>query len=98
MENRTYIPITELCRVYKIDIIFFDSLSEYDLIEIVVEEKVAVLPVQQISKLEQILRIHNDLKVNMEGVDVIMNLLHKIDTLEKELYNSKNRLNLYEEE
>jgi hypothetical protein len=98
MENREFIPINELCQVYEIDIVFFDSLLEYDLIEIVIEEETPLLPASAISKLERILRIHRDLHVNIEGVDVILNLLNKLDQLESELDNVKNRLGLYENE
>ena len=40
--------------------------------------------------------MHQELDVNIEGIDVVFNLLQKIDTLQKELTALKNRLNLYE--
>ena len=96
MENRELIPLTELCQVYEIDIVFFDSLLDYELIEITVHNETRVLPVDSLSRLEQIVRIYRDLEVNIEGVDVILNLLKKVNDLELEVRSLKNRLNRYE--
>lgn len=78
--------------------VFFNSLSENDLIEIVVEEETSFLPLSNVSRLEQIVRIHRDLEVNIEGVDIILNLLYQVDQLENELAHIKNRLGFYENE
>ena len=96
MENREFIPITELCRVYEIDLVFIESLSEYELVEVIIQENVHFIPSSNVSRLEQIIRIHRDLNVNIEGVDVILNLLNKVDELENDLVKVKNRLALYE--
>jgi hypothetical protein len=79
-------------------LVFFNSLSENDLIEIVVEEETSFLPLSNVSRLEQIVRIHRDLEVNIEGVDIILNLLYQVDQLENELAHIKNRLGFYENE
>ena len=96
MENREFIPVAELCRVYEIDLVFIESLSEYELVEVIIQENVQLVPISNVSKLEQIIRIHRDLHVNIEGVDVILNLLNKVDKLENELYAVRDRLSLYE--
>ena len=40
--------------------------------------------------------MHQELDVNIEGIDVVFNLLQKIDDLQNELISVKNRLRLYE--
>lgn len=42
------------------------------------------------------IRIHQDLEVNPEGIDVIFNLLRKVDELKNELAAAKNKLRRYE--
>jgi hypothetical protein len=42
------------------------------------------------------IRMHQELDVNIEGIDVVFNLLQKIDGLQNELTALKNRLRLYE--
>jgi hypothetical protein len=96
MENKDLIPITELSRVYQLDLVFFETLFEFDIIEFTIYEEVKLVPLTAIPKLEQIIRIHQELDVNIEGVDVILNLVQKIDQLESEIQNLRNRLDLYE--
>jgi hypothetical protein len=50
----------------------------------------------QISDLEKIIRLHNELNMNLEGIDVVFNLLKKEKALRDELNALKNRLRLYE--
>ncbi|MDO9136514.1 MAG: chaperone modulator CbpM [Lutibacter sp.] len=42
------------------------------------------------------IRMHLDLNINIEGIDIAFNLLQKIDELENELISIKNRLRIYE--
>lgn len=79
------IPISILCEQYKLENAFFKSLTEYDLIDIVVVNEELFLRLEQISNLERILRFHNELEINLAGIEVINNLLQKIDSLEREL-------------
>ncbi|MEZ4805825.1 MAG: chaperone modulator CbpM [Bacteroidia bacterium] len=46
--------------------------------------------------LEKILRLHRDLNVNIEALDVVLNLLNKIDELQLEVNQLNNRLRLHE--
>ena len=96
MENKDLIPITELSRVYQLDLVFFETLFEFDIIEFTIYQEVKLVPLAAIPKLEQIIRIHQELDVNIEGVDIIFNLMTKINQLESEIQHLKNRLNLYE--
>ena len=42
------------------------------------------------------IHIHQDLNVNIEGIDVVVNLLQKMENLQNELISVKNTLRLYE--
>ena len=42
------------------------------------------------------IRLHNELNVNIEGIDVVFNLLEKEKELREELNALKNKLKLYE--
>ena len=44
------------------------------------------------------IRIHRELNVNIEGIDVVFNLLNKVDVLQSEINAVRNRLRLYESE
>ncbi|MEB2775597.1 chaperone modulator CbpM [Algoriphagus sp. D3-2-R+10] len=96
MAQQELILIETLCTHYEIEVSFVDSLSNLGLIEIMTVEQTRFIPQDKISDLEKMIRIHQDLEVNPEGIDVIFNLLRKVDDLKSELAATKNRLNRYE--
>jgi len=96
MSKENFIPLTKLCTHYKVEMSFFSNLSEIGLIEIVTIEQSPYIHPDKINDIEKMIRIHHELNINMEGIDVVFNLLQKIDTLQNELISIKNRLDLYE--
>lgn len=96
--KRNFIQIDELCRHYKVELAFFDRLREEGLIETYVYEETICLDQEQISNLEKMIHLHQDLHLNIEGIDVALNLLNKVEKLHQELRSVKNRLRLYETE
>lgn len=85
----------ECCRRYDIEISFLDTLSEYGLIEVVSVEEKQFVHTGQLSELEKLIRLHQDLEVNVAGLDVISNLLNKMKQMQHEIAALKNRLQLY---
>ena len=85
-----------LCSHYKIEISFVDALNKMGLIQIEIIEQNQYIHQDQIGNLEKIIRLHNELNVNLEGIDVVFNLLEKERELRNELFALKNRLRLYE--
>lgn len=81
---------------YQLELSFFTHLHDLGLIEIEVMEQSSYIRENQIHNLERMIRMHHDLEVNPEGIDVVFNLLQKIERLQKDLNTTKNRLRLYE--
>ncbi len=96
MSTQHLIPTTTLCLHYDIEISFVDDLNKMGLIKIEIIEQNQFIHQDQISDLEKIIRLHNELNVNLEGIDVVFNLLKKERKLQEELNTLKNRLRLYE--
>jgi len=48
-------------------------------------------------KLEQIVRLHQELNINSEGIDAIINLLKRIENMQNEIIELRNKLNFHEE-
>lgn len=44
------------------------------------------------------MRLYHELEVNIEGIDIIMNLLQRIEDLQAELDNAKSKLSLFEKD
>ncbi len=87
----------ECCMQYNIEISFIQALSEYGLIEIITVEEKPFLHIEQLHELEKFIRLHYDLNINMEGIDVIANLLSKVKNLQEEVGMLKSRLRIFSE-
>lgn len=86
------ILIETLCTHYQVEVSFINSLSDLGLIEVQTHEETRYLPEENITHLEKIIRLHQELEVNPEGIDVILNLLDKVERLSQELDEAKNTL------
>lgn len=85
MVKSEWIAIELVCKNYGLKVQFMDEITQYELITIELNEGVLCLHKKQLGRLEQIIRLHQELNINLEGVDVVMNLLDRIQTLENEL-------------
>jgi hypothetical protein len=81
---------------YQVELSFFTHLQDLGLIEIEIREQSPYVHENQMQNLERMIRIHHELEVNPEGIDVVFNLLQKIEHLKKDLNATQNRLRLYE--
>lgn len=96
MNTKDLIPIEQFCEIYEIEFSFINSLNDFGLIELTYIDKNEFIALEKIQVIEKIIRLHNDLGVNFEGIDIITNLMQKIDTLQKRLNTIENQLNIYE--
>lgn len=96
MEIQEFIPIDIFCRQHGIEISFISSLQEFGLIEVMKVEEAECIPLSQLVEAEKIVRLHGDLEINLEGIDVITHLLQKVKDMQTEIQILKNRLRLYE--
>ncbi|WJS97043.1 chaperone modulator CbpM [Flavobacterium johnsoniae] len=97
MKNKNLIQIKQFCSYHEIENTFITELHNYGLIHIIMEENDQYLEPEQLPTVEKMIRMHYDLKINMEGIDAISNLLNKIEALQKNLNTIQNKLRLYEE-
>jgi hypothetical protein len=92
-----FIAIDELCRHYEVDRCLLIEMKEIGIIEVVSVSGSDCIRLEQVTKLEKTLRLQEDLNLNLEGIDVVFNLLQQIDDLNAELLELRNRLRLYED-
>jgi hypothetical protein len=98
MEQADMIVLDEFCASHQVEISFVRSLEEYGLVQTIIVDETLCVPGNELSKLEQIVRLHQELNINSEGIDVIINLLQRIENLQKENNELRNKLNLYEKD
>ena len=96
METADMIVLDEFCASHHVEISFIRSLEEQGLIETIIVNEIVCVPGNDLSKLEQIIRLHQ-LNINCEGIDAIINLLQRIENMQTEINELRNKLNFYEE-
>jgi hypothetical protein len=95
--TKELISIHKICESYQIPDSFFEELQNFDLIPIHTDNEEPLIEATALPKVEKILRLHFDLHINLEGVEVILNLLQQIENLQDEISLLKRHLSLYEE-
>ena len=96
METQDLIIVDVFCQEYQIEINLIDDLESFGLIETIVHNENKYLDKNQLVHVEKIIRLHNDLNINKEGIEIILDLLEKEKQLLSEIKYLKNRLGLYE--
>ena len=96
MQMEYLIAIDEFCSKHEIEASFISSLQETGLIEITMVEDTGFIPMDQIQQLEKFIRFYYELDINLEGIETISHLLQRVNTLQEEIVQLRNKLGLYE--
>jgi hypothetical protein len=92
MEVENLISLVQFCEHHSIDKDFILSLDDHDIIKVITVNGNSYIHIDAVEKTEKIIRLHIDLSINIEGIDVIIRLLEKIEILENELKKIKGEL------
>ncbi len=96
MESENMVPVSEFCMYHKIELSFIYSMIESGLIDITnIEEKIFV-PISQLKHLEQLMRLKQEMDINLEGIETITYLLQRIKDMQLHIIKLNNRLSFYE--
>lgn len=98
METTQFIEVTHLCKQYNVTETLFEHFQDTGLLQITVVETRPCIHIDTINRVDKMLRMHQELGVNPEGIDVIMNLLEKIDDLNNKVNYLKQELTLHRPE
>ena len=97
METTDLIVLDEFCTSHQVEVSFVRTLEEHGLIETIIINETLYIQENEWSKLEQIVRLHQELNINSEGADAIINLLKRIENMQNEITVLRNKLSFYEE-
>jgi len=98
MQSEKLIAVDVFCTHHNIEISFIQSLQQSGLIEIIIIQETGFIDAEQLPQVEKFVRFYYDLGINLEGIETIAHLLQRINALQNEQVELKNRLRLYEEE
>ncbi len=95
--NTYYITIKDFCSSHEIEESFVFTLSEYDLVTVEIVEQEHYIHQEELPKLEKMVRLHQDLGINLEGLEAIHHLLERVEQMQTEVNLLKNKLRKWEE-
>lgn len=95
MKTEELILAEAFCSSHEIEFTYIYALRDHGLIELVEEREAVFIKPDELPKLEKIVRFNRDLEINLEGIEVIINLLDRIESLQEETRHLNNRMNLY---
>lgn len=96
MEKQELIPLAVFCQQFGVAISFISSLQESGLIQVTEINEIPYLPIDQLEETEKLVRLHVDLDINPEGVEVVAHLLHRLIEQQAAIQALENRLRFYE--
>ena len=97
MKTESVITVNDFCVYHNVEYTFVDYLADAGLVKVTSVNKTNCIPLDEIQKLEQLVRLHNELDINEPGIATINNLLQKMQDMQQEMSVLKHRLRLYED-
>lgn len=97
MGAKKFIRIRDFCITYGIEESFVFDLQEYEVIQIKLVDEEPYLREKELPILEKMIRMHQELEINPQGLQAIHHLLEKVSGLQEEVSALKRKLNRFED-
>jgi len=98
MDKEQMIPASEFCVYHNMELSFIYSLNESGLIDITVVKEEIFVPASQLKQLEQLMRLKQEMDINIEGIESITYLLQRIRDMQQHIVELNNKLAFYQAE
>ncbi|WP_428328920.1 chaperone modulator CbpM [Mucilaginibacter sp.] len=86
------IAATDICTFHEVEYAFISSLQEAGLVAFKVVKQHTYVPEEELQKLEKMIRLHNELEINVAGIEAIVHLLDRVEQMQEEMRVLKNRV------
>ena len=86
---------SECLRIYEVEESFIDSLHEVGLIRVVGLDEERFIEYDDLPDLEQFIRWHYEMDINVEGIDALRHMLEKVRSLQSEIAQLRHELQFY---
>lgn len=83
--EKTLFRVIDICRSNNIEQTFIQELHSNGLIEIIYQEEQAYIEEDQVLIVERFSTWHYELEINVQGIEVVQQLLERIEALQSEI-------------
>lgn len=98
MQTEEMIIVNEFCIHHNIEFSFINALQQSGLIEITQAEEKWYVHENQLPQLEKMVRLYYEMDINLEGIETITYLLSRMNQMQQDIMQLKNRLGIYEKD
>lgn len=85
---------SECIRIYEVEESFIESLHDSGLIHVVDEDE-RFIEYEELADLEQFIRWHTEMDINVAGIEALHHLLGRLKSLQAEMDELRNELRFY---
>jgi hypothetical protein len=96
MELQDLVIVEVFCRECQIEITLIDELEDFGLIEIIQDNGMKYIHSDHLQQVQKIVKFYSELNVNKEGIEIVLNLLERLNQQNQELKFLQDKLKLYE--
>lgn len=96
MLPQNLIPAQDFCVYHHVEITFLRTLDRRGLIDVVTVGQADYVRPEQLTRLEKLVRLHQDLAIHPDDLDIVSNLLEQIEALQHQVISLRNQLRFYE--
>jgi chaperone modulatory protein CbpM len=96
MENENLVSITEFCRYHHVNVDFIQLLEQNGLIETTIVQQSVYVHSENLGQLEKFVRLNQELNIHADNLDIVSHLINRMENLQHEIKQLKNRINFYE--
>ncbi|MFD2938047.1 chaperone modulator CbpM [Spirosoma flavum] len=97
MQPNNLIPVSEFCVYHHIEITFVHSLEQRGLVETITIERSVYVQPEQLARLEKLVRLHQELAIHPDDLDVVTDLLDRVEGLQHQVTQLQNQLVFYKQ-
>ena len=90
------ILINEFCVYHHVDVAFVQRLEQRGLIETQTIQQAVYVQPEQLPRLEKFVRLHQELAIHPDDLDVVNELLERLEHMQQQVIHLQNRLVFYE--
>jgi hypothetical protein len=95
MEIEKYFLVNQFCVSHEVEYAFIESLDQIGFIEIHQFENKDYIHLERLPILEKAIRLTQDLSLDINELEIILDLLEKIETLQEENKMLKSKIEMY---
>lgn len=96
MQAESLISILDFCGYHQLELTFVQTLEQRGLVELITIEQALYVRPEEVARLEKFVRLHQELAIHADDLDIVSELLDRVENLQQQINDLHNRLAFYE--